>query len=410
MELVSLEDSTAHYDIHGDGYRYHLSWVAPDDGLLAYDLDGDGRIAERGEISFVDYVEGARTDLEGLRHFDTNGDGVLDSADREWSKFRVWQDLDQDGESDPGEVRTLDEAFVRSVSLSASGEGETREDGTRIFGRGRYVSVHGGEPLSRELLDVSLSVGRWGFRETRDGVETRRLGDEGQGSGFVAGSDEGVTHDLGASGHSLAVGGEGDDVLYNASIDWRTSGGRDVTLMGLGGKDSLYGGKGDDVVSGGSGDDRLIARGGADSLDGGSGDDFLRGGWGDDVYTFSGRGFGRDTIRERDTNGAGEEDTIVFSGGTRWDELWFSRTGSDLVIGLVGTQSRVTVEDWFAGASRKVETVVAGDRSITAAGVSQLVETMAGMSAPASGQVTLSVSDRRQMGSALAAWQELSGS
>ena len=143
VELVALEDSTAFYDIHGDGFRYHLSWVAPDDGLLAYDRDGDGRISERGEISFVDYVEGARTDLEGLRHFDTNRDNVLDSADREWSKFRVWQDLDQDGESDAGELRSLDEAGIRSITLASSGEVETRGDGTRVFGRGTYVGTDG---------------------------------------------------------------------------------------------------------------------------------------------------------------------------------------------------------------------------------------------------------------------------
>ncbi len=41
-----------------------------DDGLLTYDKDGDGTIGDGDEISFVSYVEGAQTDLEGLAYFD----------------------------------------------------------------------------------------------------------------------------------------------------------------------------------------------------------------------------------------------------------------------------------------------------------------------------------------------------
>ena len=40
VELVALEDSTAFYDIDGDGYRERMGWVAADDGLLAYDKNG----------------------------------------------------------------------------------------------------------------------------------------------------------------------------------------------------------------------------------------------------------------------------------------------------------------------------------------------------------------------------------
>ena len=58
VELVALEDSTAFYDIDGDGYRERVGWVSPDDGLLAYDKNGDGEISGRAELSFVDYVPG----------------------------------------------------------------------------------------------------------------------------------------------------------------------------------------------------------------------------------------------------------------------------------------------------------------------------------------------------------------
>ncbi len=154
VELVPLEDSTAFFDINGDGYRERMAWVSADDGFLAYDKDDDGRIAEHDELSFVSYVEGARTDLEGLRHFDTDRDGQLDPDDADWSLFRVWQDLDQDGESDPGELSSLNEAGIESISLTSDGIRRTVA-GNTVFGEGEYVGPHG----PRAFWDVSLRIG-----------------------------------------------------------------------------------------------------------------------------------------------------------------------------------------------------------------------------------------------------------
>ena len=142
VELVALEDSTAFYDINGDGYRERMAWASADAGFLAYDKDSDGVISAHDELSFVSYVEGAQTDLEGLAHFDTNGNGELDPGDAEWSKFRVWQDLDQDGESDPGELRTLAEAGIASISLTSDGVEQTVA-GNTVFGEGMLLAGAG---------------------------------------------------------------------------------------------------------------------------------------------------------------------------------------------------------------------------------------------------------------------------
>ena len=323
VELVALEDSNAAYDIRGDGFRYNLSWVGPDDGILAYDRDGDGRISQRDEIVFTDYVEDARTDLEGLRHFDTNGDNRLTSADAEWSKFRVWQDRDGDGVSDPGELRTLDEAQIRSISLASTGDTETRADGTRVFGRGTYTTGSESAPVTRELLDVSLSAAPWGFRETEGGVELRWTEGEESFDAFVATSDAPVTLDLADSGHNMAIGGAGGDRFSN-------SGRRSVLLLGQAGADVLRGGTGIDLIFGGTGDDELHGGGGsdvlsgeagADRVDGGGGDDAVQGGAGADTldggagidtvsYAMSNAGV---TVDLRDADGDGYHDTA--SGG-----------------------------------------------------------------------------------------------
>lgn len=271
VELVALEDSTAFYDIDGDGYRERVGWVSPDDGLLAYDKNGDGKISGRAELSFVDYVPGARTDLEGLRYFDSNGDGRLDAKDAEWGRFRVWRDLDQDGESDPGELQTLAEAGVRSIGLTSDGVGRTVE-GNRIFGEGSYTDGDG----PGALYDVGLRYSEYGLREEADGGLTVSLG--GSERVYLAGVETGVTLDATALGVAVLVGHDGADRLAAGGDEGKL-------LVGGGGADTLEGWDGHDVLLGGDGADRLAGGGGNDvlvvdasdfaagSVDGGSGND-----------------------------------------------------------------------------------------------------------------------------------------
>lgn len=125
LDLVSLTRSRVRFDADSDGARERIGWVAASDGILALDRNGDGRIADGSEISFVADLPGAQTDLEGLAAFDTNGNGLLDAGDQGFGNFLVWRDLDQDGVSDQGELASLVDADVATISLtrrdSASG-------------------------------------------------------------------------------------------------------------------------------------------------------------------------------------------------------------------------------------------------------------------------------------------------
>ena len=219
VELVDLDDSTAFYDIDGDGYRERMGWAAADDGFLAYDKDGDGIISAHDELSFVSYVEGARTDLEGLAHFDTNGNGRLDPGDAEWGKFRVWQDLDQDGESDPGELRTLSEAGIESIALTSDGVERTVAN-NEVFGEGTYTHSDG----ERSFLDAALRHSAYGFREDADGNVT--VGSGGDAVLHVAGPTTEAVRSLDAAALGVAgiVGHDTVDHLTAARARPRAGG------------------------------------------------------------------------------------------------------------------------------------------------------------------------------------------
>ena len=376
MELVALEDSTAFYDIDGDGYRERMGWVSADDGLLAYDKNGDGVISGREELSFVDYVPGARTDLEGLAHFDSNGDGRLDASDAEWGRFRVWRDLDQDGESDAGELQTLAEAGISSIDLSSDGV-ERTVAGNRIFGEGSYTDADG----LGSLYDAALRYSEYGIREEADGSLTVSL-DESR-SLYLTGTETGVTLDATALGVIGVVGHDGADRLVAGGDDGKVlvGGGGDDTLEGGGGHDVLVGGEGADRLSGGGGNDVLVVDAsdfGTGSVDGGAGFDIafvegeagvtadlsrngleaVYGGSGADSFSHSGTGSvvmagggGGDTLSGGSAgdvlSGDAGADSLRGNGG---NDVLLGGEGADALTGGVGSDTA-----WYAGASSGVK-------------------------------------------------------
>jgi hypothetical protein len=154
VELVDVDDSRLLRDLDGDGWMERLGWAAEDDALLAYDLDDDGFITRAEEISFVSYTPGARTDLEGLAAFDTDGDGKLTALDAEWGRFHLWQDRGADGVSEPGELTPLAETGIVVIELASDWQSEARGANV-IFGRSSYARTDGS---TGEVGDVMFAV------------------------------------------------------------------------------------------------------------------------------------------------------------------------------------------------------------------------------------------------------------
>lgn len=119
IKYTNLDDSKVLFDINGDGVKDLLSWTAADDGMIAFDKNGDGLIQDLDELSFLSYLTGAMTDLEGLNGFDTDKDGKLTANDALWSKFGVWQDKNQDGVTDAGEFKGLEAWGIKSIDLTS---------------------------------------------------------------------------------------------------------------------------------------------------------------------------------------------------------------------------------------------------------------------------------------------------
>lgn len=152
IHYTNLDDSKVLFDINGDGVKDLLSWTAADDGLIVFDKDGDGLIQHLDEVSFLSYLEGSMTDLEGLKGFDTDGDGKLTAHDALWAQFGVWQDKSQDGVTDPGEFKRLEEWGITSIDLTSDQRMDQVGD-VYIMGKSTFTRSDGS---SGEIADAAF--------------------------------------------------------------------------------------------------------------------------------------------------------------------------------------------------------------------------------------------------------------
>ncbi|NTG45833.1 DUF4214 domain-containing protein [Agrobacterium rhizogenes] len=172
LDLTALATgSSTTFDWNGDGARDGTAWVGPQDGFLVIDLgtDGqagpDGAIDQSKELAFSEWATpdqvaangGSVSDLDGLRLvFDTNHDNVLDANDARWSEFRVWNDANQNGITNAGELETMSEAGIKLINLLPSTDGaQSFSDGSSITGTSSYQTTDGTKYLAADATLVS---------------------------------------------------------------------------------------------------------------------------------------------------------------------------------------------------------------------------------------------------------------
>jgi hypothetical protein len=131
------------FDLDADGVRSGTAWVGAGDGLLALDLNHNGRIDTGRELfgNQTSLAGGAlaKNGYEALKALDTDKNGRLDSADAPFADLSVWQDTNQDGLTGPGELRSLRELGISQIDLTPTAGNTTLADGSRLEGQAGFV-------------------------------------------------------------------------------------------------------------------------------------------------------------------------------------------------------------------------------------------------------------------------------
>lgn len=407
------------------GWTGDLTWSAGSgQDVLVADLSSYAAGRVISSATFLGLYEGAAyvsnfflTGVETFRLIGGGGDDVLRSGVGDDSlRGEGGNDL-----IDPGQgVDTVDggagfdrleldrsastQAFTINATQAASADGLTLADGTHIrnfeqlsvitgFGNDQIV-LSGATPLGSDRFqtgagdDALTLTGRWLgpiVWNADVGVDTLTLdlasytgrviatgglvglfeGAISPGTLTMTGVDVmkvfgGAGDDLmtGLGGADTLIGNGGADLLQGAEGDDSVAGGvgNDQLLGGAGhdvvvgddGHDTVNGGAGNDQLFGTAGDDTLAGDEGDDSQNGGADNDQLRGGAGDDLLL---GGEGGDTI-----TGDGGNDRI--NGGDGTDIAVFSGASSDYALQFNGNGS-LTVTDLRSGAPDGVD-ILAG--------------------------------------------------
>lgn len=153
-------------DLDGDGVeienRYYEALggdflgVNQDDAMLVWDRDGDGRISQFLETSWVSLSDTATNDFDVLREiFDTNSDGSFDKEDEAWTDFAMWQDHNSDGLVTDDEFTYLVDSNVQSLDLTTD---ESKIADMPIDEYASFVTTDGGiHEMAAAFLDINAT-------------------------------------------------------------------------------------------------------------------------------------------------------------------------------------------------------------------------------------------------------------
>jgi hypothetical protein len=93
----------------------------------------------------------AANGFEALKQLDSNGDGVIDANDAAFSELRIWKDSNGNGQTDAGELLTLNEAGVKSINLTYANSAAVDPQGNAHKQIGSYTTTDG---QTRTATDV----------------------------------------------------------------------------------------------------------------------------------------------------------------------------------------------------------------------------------------------------------------
>ncbi len=119
-ELLDRNASTT-FDLAGDGVARRWPWVKPDTGILVWDPEHKGQVVSGRQLfGSVTWWMFWRDGYQPLVALDNNADGKLSGS--ELAGIAVWQDRNQNGLSDVGEVMPVEKSGITEIAVKSSGK------------------------------------------------------------------------------------------------------------------------------------------------------------------------------------------------------------------------------------------------------------------------------------------------
>lgn len=154
LDATDIENRSARitFDADGSALPKQWTWINPNAGWLVHDPTGSGRVTSAlqmfGSVTFWMFWSNG---YDALCSLDDNGDGRI--AARELKGLALWVDKNQNGKSERGEVRTLEQHGIVSLSCAHTRDASHRD---RIMYSPQGVQFRDG--TTRPTFDLLLHV------------------------------------------------------------------------------------------------------------------------------------------------------------------------------------------------------------------------------------------------------------
>ncbi len=151
VQTTALGATEGKFDLHNNGEAVESGWLSGEDAFLAVDANGNGEIDDRSELFGGQVGEG----FAKLASYDSNHDGVVDASDDRFDELKVWQDANQNHQTDEGELISLAEAGIASLGTGYSVLGEVDSAGNLHLEQGTVTMADGSQAV---MSDVYLNM------------------------------------------------------------------------------------------------------------------------------------------------------------------------------------------------------------------------------------------------------------
>lgn len=124
ISTLSFSKSSAEFDLDADGTAEQSGWVSGrKSAFLVLDKNHNGKIDNGRELFgdatlLSDLKTQAKDGYAALAQYDHNNDGLIDKRDPVFNALALWFDRNGNGKTDAGELETLKQRQVSSISLA----------------------------------------------------------------------------------------------------------------------------------------------------------------------------------------------------------------------------------------------------------------------------------------------------
>jgi Ca2+-binding RTX toxin-like protein len=144
-------DQGVQFDLLNTGNKVVTGWLSGQDGFLAVDANGNGQIDDRSEL----FGGGVGEGFAALATFDSNGDGVVNASDSLFGSLSIWQDANEDGLTDNGELKSLSAYGISGLNTAYSNSFSTDAQGNILGETSSAITAKG---QSIDMIDVYFKV------------------------------------------------------------------------------------------------------------------------------------------------------------------------------------------------------------------------------------------------------------